>query len=101
MNTPVGFVGRLGELRVLEERLAAAQQGHPQVVYIEAEAGAGKSTLLSQFIGSLSNAVVLQVGGDDAETLLSYGVIDQLQPGTVTEPGTDADGRWGSDLGPS
>ena len=32
---------------------------------------------------------MLEVGGDEAETLLSYGVIDQLQPGTLTEPGTD------------
>jgi len=89
MSALVGFVGRQGELRLLEERLAAAQHGHPQVVYVEAEAGTGKSTLLSQFIGSLSNAVLLEVGGDEAEALLSYGVIDQLQPGTVTEPGTD------------
>ena len=89
MSTSVGFVGRRGELRVLEEGLAAAQQGHPKVVYIEAEAGAGKSTLLSRFVASLSNAVVLEIGGDESETLLSYGVIDQLQPGTVTEPGTD------------
>ncbi len=89
MSTSVGFVGRQDELRVLEEGLAAAQQGHPKVVYIEAEAGAGKSTLLAQFVASLSNAVVLEIGGDESETLLSYGVIDQLQPGTVTEPGTD------------
>jgi ATP/maltotriose-dependent transcriptional regulator MalT len=89
MSTSVGFVGRQGELRLLDERLAAAQQGRPQVVYLEAEAGAGKSTLLSQFIGSLSNAVVLEIGGDEAESLLSYGVIDQLQPGTLTDPGTD------------
>ena len=44
---------------------------------------------LSQFLGSLSDAVVLEVGGDEAETLLSYGIIDQLKPGTVTEPGAD------------
>jgi DNA-binding CsgD family transcriptional regulator len=89
MSTSVGFVGRQRELRILDERLAAAATGHPQVVYVEGEAGGGKSTLLSEFLGSLSDAVVLQVGGDEAETLLSYGIIDQLQPGTVTEPGTD------------
>src|ERR1019366_2499189 len=53
------------------------------------EAGGGKSTLLSRFLSSLSNAVVLEVAGDEAETLLSYGIIDQLQPGAQTEPGTD------------
>ena len=89
MTDPVGFVGRHGELRILDERLAAAEMGRPQVVYVEGGAGAGKSSLLSRFLGSLSNAVVLQVGGDEAETLLSYGVIDQLQPGAVTDPGTD------------
>ena len=80
-STPSGFVGRQRELRVLGERLAAAGTGHPQVVLVEGEAGGGKSTLLSRFLGSLANAVVLQVAGDEAETLLSYGIIDQLQPG--------------------
>jgi DNA-binding CsgD family transcriptional regulator/tetratricopeptide (TPR) repeat protein len=89
VNTPVGFVGRQGELRILGDRLAAAGKGHPQVIYVEGEAGAGKSTLLSRFLGSLPDAVVLEVGGDEAETLLSYGIIDQLQPGAVTEPGSD------------
>src|ERR1700685_453122 len=89
MSTSVSFVGRQSELRILGERLAAAELGHPQVVYVEGEAGGGKSTLLSVFLGSLSNAVVLQVGGDEAETLLSYEIVDQLQPGALTEPGTD------------
>ncbi len=87
-NRP-GFVGRQSELGVLDQRLAAARTGHPQVVYVEGEAGAGKSTLLSRFVSSLSDAVVLEVGGDEAEALLSYGVVDQLQPGKSTEPGTD------------
>ncbi|MGD0603070.1 MAG: AAA family ATPase [Streptosporangiaceae bacterium] len=86
---PPGFVGRQRELRILADRLAAAELGHPQVVYVEGEAGGGKSTLLSVFLGSLPNAAVLEVSGDEAETLLSYGIIDQLQPGTLTEPGTD------------
>ncbi|MGD0700785.1 MAG: AAA family ATPase [Trebonia sp.] len=85
----VDFVGRHGELRILGERLAAAEMGHPQVVYLEGDAGAGKSTLLSQFLGSLANAVTLQVAGDEAETLLSYGIVDQLRAGIPTEPGTD------------
>jgi len=88
-STAVSFVGRQSELGILGDRLAAAELGHPQVVYVEGEAGGGKSTLLSVFLGSLSNAVVLQVGGDEAETLLSYGIVDQLQPGALTEPGTD------------
>ena len=89
MKVEAGFVGRQPELRVLDERLAAARIGHPQVVFVEGEPGSGKSSLLSRFLGSLSDAVVVQVGGDEAETLLAYGVIDQLQPGTGTEPGMD------------
>jgi hypothetical protein len=89
MNTPVGFVGPRSELRILGDRLAAAGKGHPQVVYAEGEAGAAKSTLQSRFLGSLPDAVALEVGGDEAETLLAYGIIDQLQPGTPTEPGSD------------
>ena len=100
MNSPAGFVGRHSELRILGDRLAAAETGQPQVVYLEGDAGGGKSTLLSEFLGSLSDAVVLEIGGDEDETLLSYGVIDQLQPGTVTDPGTDpmAVGAWLLDL---
>ncbi|HME67713.1 MAG TPA: AAA family ATPase, partial [Streptosporangiaceae bacterium] len=89
MSTSAGFVGRQSELGILDERFAAAEMGHPQVVYVEGEAGGGKSTLLSRFLGSLPDAVILQVDGDEAETLLSYGIVDQLQPGTVTAPGTD------------
>jgi predicted ATPase len=75
MSTPAAFVGRHSELRILGDRLADAERGHPQVVYLEGEAGGGKTTLLSVFLGSLSNAVVLEAGGDEAETLLSYGII--------------------------
>ena len=41
-STPAGFVGRQSELRILGERLAAAELGHPQVVYVEGEAGGGE-----------------------------------------------------------
>ena len=89
MSASVGFVARQPELDVLAERFASARAGQPQVVYVEGEAGAGKSTLLSRFLGSVSDAVVLRAGGDEAETLLAYGVVDQLPLGTSTEPGAD------------
>ena len=63
--------------------------GYPQVVHLEGEAGSGKSTLLSQFLGSVSDAVIVQVGGDEDEMLLSYGVLDQVEAGASTEPGAD------------
>ena len=43
------FVGRAGELAVLEAAAAAARRGQPQVVLVEGEAGAGKSSLLARF----------------------------------------------------
>jgi DNA-binding CsgD family transcriptional regulator len=89
MSAPAGFVGRQLELRMIEERLAAVRMGHPQVVLVEGEPGSGKSTLLSHFLGSVSDAVVVEVGGDEAEMLLSYGLVDQLQPDAATEPGMD------------
>src|SRR5580704_8152257 len=84
-----GFVGRQDELAVLSERFSEAARGRTQVVYLEGEAGSGKSTLLSRFLGSLSDAVVLQAGGDEDESLLSYGVVDQLDPDAATDPGDD------------
>jgi hypothetical protein len=84
-----GFVGRQDELAVLSERFSEAARGRPQVVYLEGDAGSGKSTLLSRFLGSLSDAVVLQAGGDEDESLLSYGVVDQLDPDAATDPGDD------------
>jgi DNA-binding CsgD family transcriptional regulator len=88
-SSPKGFVGRQKELHVLGERLAAAALGHPQVVYVEGEAGAGKSALVSEFLRSLAEAVVVEVGADEAETLLSYGVVDQLRHEARTKPGAD------------
>jgi DNA-binding CsgD family transcriptional regulator len=84
-----GFVGRQDELAILGERFSEASMGRPQVVYLEGEAGSGKSTLLSRFLGSLSDAVVLQAGGDEDETLLSYGVVEQLDTDATTDPGDD------------
>src|SRR5579863_934062 len=89
MVPAAGFVGRQDELAILSERFSEAARGRPQVVYLEGEAGSGKSTLLSRFLGSLSDAVVLQAGGDEDESLLSYGVVDQLDPDAATDPGDD------------
>ena len=89
MAPTAGFVGRQDELAIFSERFSEAARGRPQVVYLEGEAGAGKSTLLSRFLGSLSDAVVLQAGGDEDESLLSYGVVDQLDPDAAVDPGDD------------
>ena len=72
------FVGRAGELAVLEAAAAAARRGEPRVVLVEGEAGAGKSSLLARFASGLAGAAVLRASGDEAELLLPYGVVGQL-----------------------
>ena len=72
------FVGRAGELAVLEAAAAAARSGEPGVVLVEGEAGVGKSTLLARFAARLDGATVLRAGGDEAELLLPYGLVGQL-----------------------
>ena len=89
MAGSVGFVGRQRELSILDEKLSAARAGQPQIVYIEADAGSGKSTLLSHFVGSVTDATILEASADEDETVLSYGIIDQLQPEDPIDPGAD------------
>ena len=72
------FVGRAGELAVLEAAAAAARHAQPQVVLVEGEAGAGKSSLLARFASGLADAMVLRASGDEAEQLLPYGIVGQL-----------------------
>ncbi len=76
------FVGRAGELAVLEAAAAAARRGEPRVVLVEGEAGAGKSSLLARFASGLAGAAVLRASGDEAELLLPYGVVGQLTAGS-------------------
>lgn len=47
---PLSLVGREAALSQLGQAWLAAQQGHGQVVWIEAEAGGGKSALVQHFI---------------------------------------------------
>ena len=71
------FVGRAGELAVLEAAAAAARGGETRVL-IEGEAGAGKSSMLARFASGLAGVAVLRASGDEAELLLPYGVVGQL-----------------------
>ncbi|MFE9410777.1 AAA family ATPase [Streptomyces sp. NPDC006704] len=60
------FVGRAGELRVLNEALAraAAPQGEPQALLVGGEAGVGKSRLVEEFTGAARTAgAVIAIGG--------------------------------------
>jgi DNA-binding CsgD family transcriptional regulator/predicted nucleic acid-binding protein len=80
------FVGRRRELGVLDARLREAGRGQPRVVQVQGPAGIGKTSLLDQFIAEAGGAAdgraapitVLRASGEEAETLLAYGVLDQL-----------------------
>ena len=75
------FVGRQPELAVLRARLTAALAGQPQVVRIEGPAGIGKTALIEHFLrdpGVSPAPVVVRASGEDTESLLAYGVVEQL-----------------------
>jgi DNA-binding CsgD family transcriptional regulator len=73
------FVGRRRELDVLRARLADARAGRPRMVQVQGPAGIGKTALLEQFLEESSGALtILRASGEEAETLLAYGVLDQL-----------------------
>jgi ATP/maltotriose-dependent transcriptional regulator MalT len=75
------FVGRAGELAVLDAELRAARAGQPRVVLIEGEPGIGKSSLLTRFASAHEDICLLRASGDEAEMLLGWGLADQLLAG--------------------
>ena len=91
------FVGRARELGVLGAAAAAARRGEPRVVLVEGDGGAGKSSLLMRFASGLADAAVLRASGDEAEQLVSYGVVGQLVTGARTG-GSRLPGLLASDL---
>jgi DNA-binding CsgD family transcriptional regulator len=85
------FVGRRAELAVLHARLAAAVRVEPSVVSVEGPPGIGKTALVDRFLAEANAGAthaaaaepgpglrVLRVSGDETETLLSYGVVEQF-----------------------
>jgi hypothetical protein len=84
----VPFVGRRAELALLRDRLAAAVRNEPAVVQVEGPPGIGKTALVDRFLAEATEITdagpagraprVLRVSGDESETLLPYGVVEQL-----------------------
>jgi len=71
------FVGRQLELAALDDQLAQVRRGSPALVVIEGPAGVGKTALVRRFLAGAAAAVV-EASGDEAETLLPYGVLSQV-----------------------
>ena len=72
------FVGRRAELEAIEDTVAAARRGEPGLVWIPGAAGMGKSALLASAIGRVGPLDLLTATGDEAESALPYGIVDQL-----------------------
>lgn len=72
------FVGRGAELDALRSFAVEAWAGNARLVMVEGDAGVGKSSLLRRAVSELGGCHVLRAGGDEAELMVPYGVIDQL-----------------------
>src|ERR1700689_1064386 len=82
------FAGRVLELELPAKALAAASSGEPQVALVQGEAGIGKSSLVFEFLGRHPAAPVIVASGEAAETVLAYGLVQQLAAAAaVLSPG--------------
>jgi len=72
------FVGRHDELAQLRMAFGDVEACHPRLVLIVSPAGMGKTALVDRFIGTLDPLRVLRASGDENETALHYGVVEQL-----------------------
>jgi hypothetical protein len=72
------FVGRQAEIAVLRAKLDEARSGHPSIVLIEGPPGIGKTALVDRFVRESSDVKVLRASGEESESFLTYGAVDQL-----------------------
>jgi DNA-binding CsgD family transcriptional regulator len=78
------FVGRTAELAELDRQFAQAAAGHGRVVVLAGSAGSGKTTLIWRCLPTwTAHAEAVLASGDDSETTLPGGLLDQVaqQPG--------------------
>jgi DNA-binding CsgD family transcriptional regulator len=72
------FVGRAAELAWVAEVLTRVEAGQPWLVAIEGDPGMGKTTLVRRCLAQANGLKVLSARGDQAETYLDFGIVDQL-----------------------
>jgi DNA-binding CsgD family transcriptional regulator len=73
-----GFVGRRAELAKLTELAEKVRTGEPQVVWVHGPPGIGKTTMVRRFLADLTGFAVLHAAADPSESVVSYGIVDQL-----------------------
>ncbi|MBL7498521.1 AAA family ATPase [Frankia sp. CN7] len=72
------FVGRHEALRTLRDAFATADGGTPVTLLVEGPAGIGKTSLVARFIAETAPPCVLRASGEEDETSLAFGVLDQV-----------------------
>jgi DNA-binding CsgD family transcriptional regulator len=72
------FVGRVAELARLAEVLTRVEAGEPWLVTIEGDSGIGKTALARRCLAQANGVKILSARGDQAETNLDFGIVDQL-----------------------
>lgn len=82
----VPFVGRYRELDVLQDALLDAARGVPRLVLIEGDPGIGKTALLRTFLARNPLVPHVWASGDETETNLRLGVVDQICAGLRAPP---------------
>ncbi len=73
------FVGRDSELVVLHQALVDVRRGDARIVLVEGDPGIGKTALLRRFVQLNPDVSTVWVSGDETETALRFGVVDQLR----------------------
>jgi DNA-binding CsgD family transcriptional regulator len=72
------FVGRHAELAFLRDRLQGARRGVSGIVFVEGDSGIGKTALLRRFLEGAENTHVLSAAGEELESGLPFGIVEQL-----------------------
>ena len=75
------FVGRAVELARVAEVLTRVEAGQPWLVAIEGDPGIGKTALVRRFLAQATGLKILSARGDQTETDLDFGIVDQLLRG--------------------
>ena len=72
------FVGRCSELGSLLAQAADVRGGHPRLALLTGEPVIGKTALAHRFVSQAHGFQLWEASGEEAEQLLSFGVIEQL-----------------------